>query len=104
MHDAFTNHLKTWLICCCVVTLAQMKCPQCVEKKEESKLTLSITNSTCLAGPSPYYDEQGNYHAHDPNTSFGTFSCSKGHKGKATTWKGCASCKEEEYNMTLVPD
>lgn len=56
-----------------------MKCPECV--KEGLKSTVhSHGGMTTLLYCAPYYDEEGNYHDHDWNTTTNSYECSNGHK------------------------
>lgn len=66
-----------------------MKCPVCVKNKMKSCVYVGGSMSTLMCGQ-PYYDEKGNYHHNDPNTTTTSYSCSKGHK-----WR-VASCRGEE--------
>jgi hypothetical protein len=56
-----------------------MKCEECVEAGEKSRVT-GGGGSRTLMGHSPYYDEDGIYHNHDPNTMTSSYSCSNGHR------------------------
>jgi len=39
-----------------------------------------------------YYDEQGNYHRHNPDITIESFTCSKGHSWKERWSVKCSSC------------
>ena len=56
-----------------------MKCEECVEAGLKSRVT-GGGGSRTLLGHSPYYDEDGIYHNHDPNTITRSYSCSNGHR------------------------
>lgn len=56
-----------------------MKCPTCIAEGRTSRVTPGFTSST-LMGWSPYYDEAGVYHSHDPNERRQSLSCSNGHR------------------------
>lgn len=67
-----------------------MKCPACVEAGERSEVYPQGCGVTCM-GWSPHYDEDGNYHTHNPNKAGGLFRCSNGHRFVGE-WKPCGSC------------
>lgn len=56
-----------------------MICPKCKEEGRKSTITSCGCTST-LMGWSPYYDEEGNYHSHDPNGLREQAYCSNKHK------------------------
>lgn len=56
-----------------------MKCPECVEQGEKSFVSVGSSWTTCM-GVSSYYDEDGNYHHHDPNYTTIGYRCSRGHE------------------------
>jgi hypothetical protein len=71
-----------------------MKCEKCVEAGEKSRVNSHGGSRTLLGGGGPHYDEEGEYHSHDPNTVTSSYSCTNGHrwstKGKSTCpAKGC---------------
>ncbi len=70
-----------------------MKCATCVATDRRSTVT-SSGGFTTLMGWSPYYDEDGQYHSHDPNTHSASFHCSNGHD-----WQTSArpECEQEDY-------
>ena len=55
-----------------------MKCPACVREGRPSRV-FDCGASKTLLGWSPYYDDAGVYHAHDPNRVSQTFKCANGH-------------------------
>jgi len=55
-----------------------MKCPDCVKEGKTSKVFDHGGSTTCM-GWTPYWDEGGTYHSHDPNTHASSYSCSNGH-------------------------
>lgn len=65
-----------------------MKCPTCVENGQRSKVMIGV-GTTTLLGWSSYYDEDGNYHLHDPNTHMMPWSCSNGHSGVEMSHSEC---------------
>lgn len=55
-----------------------MICPHC--KMEGKKSTvMSLGARTTLVNYTPYWDEEGNYHNHDGNTTTHEYKCSEGH-------------------------
>ena len=68
-----------------------MKCPDCVDLDQKSKV-YPKGGSTTLMGWDPYYDEDGSYHSHDPNHHTQSFSCSYGHKWSVSGLKKCLNC------------
>jgi hypothetical protein len=71
-----------------------MKCDECVAEGERSTLT-SLGGMTTLLGWHPYYDEDGNYHAHDPNETKSLYRCSRGHQFTKVTTPPCPSCSPD---------
>ena len=61
-----------------------MKCPECVAADQRSHVYVGYS-STTLLDFAPYYDEDGNWHYHDPNTCTTSYSCSNGHKWSVNT-------------------
>jgi len=57
---------------------AQYFCPECQKENKKSSVSIggSITTEMCVHR---YFDENGNYHYHDPNEIKTTYSCSNGH-------------------------
>lgn len=55
-----------------------MICEECKKEGKKSQVNEGPSMTTCM-GFSPYYDEDGKHHSHDPNTSTVSFSCSNGH-------------------------
>lgn len=68
-----------------------MKCPVC-EKEQLKSYVYPGTGSTTLLGHRPYYDEDGNYHYHDPNTTTVRYNCSNGHAWREQSKRRCPSC------------
>jgi len=69
-----------------------MKCLQCVEKGERSSISIGA-NTTTLMGHTPYYDEDGVFHNHNPNRSTVVYSCSKGHSWTVSSKMKCPAIK-----------
>lgn len=55
-----------------------MICRKCQEEGKTSQVQ-SLGGSTTLMGWKPYYDEQGKFHNHNPNTERMVYRCSNGH-------------------------
>lgn len=55
-----------------------MKCPVCENKGQKSIVT-SLGGTTTLGYNPPFYDEEGEYHVHDYNTTRQGYKCSNGH-------------------------
>ena len=62
----------------CSSKLRIVICPQCKEAGLKSEVYPGAGRTT-LMGWQPYYDEEGKYHSHDPNTTTIHFQCSNGH-------------------------
>ena len=56
-----------------------MICPECQERGMRSRVYI-MQSLTTLVHAVPYYDEDGNYHAYDPNATVCSYECSQGHK------------------------
>lgn len=68
-----------------------MKCPQCVKEGLRSIVRSHGGTVTCM-GWSPYYDEDGTFHSHDPNRHANAFSCGNGHQFTQTSYLHCPAC------------
>ena len=68
-----------------------MKCPECVKNGDRSTVYPKGGSTTCL-GYAPYYDEDGNYHNHDPNHTNYSYECSNGHEWHEKVYRSCSSC------------
>lgn len=68
-----------------------MKCPFCQEENKESNVYPGYGGSTLL-GHTPYYDKDGMYHNHDPNTHTREYKCSNGHRWEERGKHQCSSC------------
>lgn len=60
-----------------------MKCPKCEELGLMSTVRVGASITTCAAASS-WYDEEGNYHYYDPNSTTTNYSCSQGHAWSVT--------------------
>lgn len=57
-----------------------MKCPECERTGRQSKLYMPDSYfSTAMGGSETYYDEEGQYHHHEVNSSSGQGHCSNRH-------------------------
>jgi len=56
-----------------------MICKQCQDQGTKSRVT-PLGGTETLLGFNPYYDEEGRYHSHDPNTFTGRYKCSNDHE------------------------
>lgn len=56
-----------------------MICPKCKKLGKKSTVYPGIASTTLLYCQ-PFYDEEGNYHDHDCNTTTTTYRCSNGHE------------------------
>ncbi len=68
-----------------------MKCPFCVELKHKSRVYPGM-GATTLMGWSSYYDEDGQFHSHDPNVTTTGYRCSEGHTWQRESLSPCPSC------------
>jgi hypothetical protein len=67
-----------------------MKCPVCDAEGKRSIVTLG-EGWVSKQPVSRYYDEDENFHLHDPNPTTYNWRCSNGHQGTATTRQACQS-------------
>ena len=67
-----------------------MRCPICVERGERSTVTPGPFFEYAM-GWTPYYDEDGEYHTHDPNRGQAYYNCSLNHTF-ALEYRPCQSC------------
>lgn len=65
-----------------------MFCKECKKLGLKSKVYPGLSSVTLLYCP-PFYDEEGNYHDHDSNTTTTEYSCSNGHKWTEETTGSC---------------
>ena len=83
-----------------------MKCPQCEVAGERSRVYPAGEVVAMGMGANDYYDEDGIYHHHDPNSTNKTYSCSKGHRWGWQYWQRCpADCgyNADKTNPTPLP-
>jgi 5-deoxy-D-glucuronate isomerase len=71
-------------------------CEICRSEGKKSRVT-PHGGTRHLLGWESYYDEEGKYHAHDPNYLMASFSCSNGHSWQKnipnTCWCGWTTDK-----------
>jgi hypothetical protein len=59
-------------------------CKECVKQGLKSRVYVGISTQTAMMGSS-YYDESGNFHYHNPNTTTTNYKCSNGHEFQIKT-------------------
>lgn len=72
-----------------------MICEQCKAEGKKSTVHAPGGGISTLMCEDRYYDEDGNYHYHDPNGLHVRWRCSNGHEWGKTSYRECPSC---EYN------
>ncbi len=70
-----------------------MKCPECMKEGKKSCVMISYSSTTDM-GWQPYYDEDGEFHSHNPNWKGRTLSCARGHTWHESYRDQCPSCGE----------
>jgi hypothetical protein len=75
--------------------------PECVNDEKRSTVTVGPTDST-LMHAAPYYDEEGQYHLHDPNTLTTTYRCSRGHTWITRGMVPCPTCGDKWHTRRPV--
>lgn len=68
-----------------------MRCHECQKAGQKSRVFPGMSTTTSMYSP-PYYDEEGVYHSHDPNTLVTSYSCSNGHTWTDTSGMPCPGC------------
>lgn len=68
-----------------------MKCARCSEEGKRSKVYVGASSSTLMMGEA-FFDEEGRWHSHDPNTRATQYSCSEGHEWTEGRRDKCPSC------------
>ena len=68
-----------------------MTCPECEANGLKSRV-YSNGGSRTLMGFRTYYDEDGEYHIHDPNHFGESYDCSEGHSFVRITRNQCPTC------------
>jgi hypothetical protein len=73
-----------------------MKCQECVEAGERSKVFDRGVSRTLMGGSSHFYDEDGQSHYHEVNATTAFYSCSNGHQW-ATRYKPICPNSDCDY-------
>lgn len=78
-----------------------MKCSECAEASQVSKVFSRGSTSTLLGYSGSYWDEDGVRHDHDPNTITSGFECGRGHLWAVKSKRRCpaADC---DYGKQLA--
>lgn len=82
-----------------------MQCPQC----EESTEIICLGDSSTLLAWSPSYDEEGEYHQHDPNVTTSSWQCNGcdhvwEQKKQTGCWCGWPNNTEHDGILTVDED
>lgn len=72
-----------------------MKCEKCQLEGKKSTIQIGMSMTTCM-GTNTYYDESGNFHYHDPNSTSTDYRCSNGHEWQESSRSKCTSCENKE--------
>ena len=75
-----------------------MICKQCKAEDKTSRVMVLYSSTTAMAC-TPYYDEQGFYHKHDPNRIATYYACTNGHKFHKYDFIACPSC---DYRVLIL--
>lgn len=78
-----------------------MICEKCKNEKLTSKIYEGC-GTTTLMGYSPYYDELGKYHSHNPNKRKYNYHCSKGHHWTLKFNDQCSSCNYGKHSRIIT--
>lgn len=68
-----------------------MICEYCRVKGKESRVIISPDWVTLVYSP-PFYDEEGRFHNHDPNSATAYYSCTNGHCWRGPLQRACTTC------------
>lgn len=68
-----------------------MICPTCASEGQKSRVYPGASFTTAM-GAHQFYDEDGRYHFHDPNTAYTQYRCSNGHSWQETSRAPCPTC------------
>lgn len=79
-------------------------CPVCARENQQSRVFSQGTQTT-LMGFSPFWNEAGIFHSHDPNTHTTGMRCSRGHSLYAKWLAPCPNCDygKDEYGIKELP-
>lgn len=75
-----------------------MKCLKCIEEGLKSKIYVGASTTTAMADQQ-YFDENGDYHKHDPNVTKTGYQCSNGHKWIEERRHVCRACEVKEAEI-----
>lgn len=70
-----------------------VKCQTCQADGEQSFVRVGSSATTAM-GTDVFYDEDGRFHCHDPNTTATEFWCSRGHSWTESRQHRCLTCSE----------
>ncbi len=81
-------------------------CPKCKEENKKSFVTSDGVGGTTLLGWSDYFDEEGLYHSHNPNSNTSFYTCSNGHKFAVSCLDECLNCDyvKDSFKITLIEE
>lgn len=65
-----------------------MRCPECAEAGRRSRV-FPLGGTRTLMHARPFYDEDGKFHHHDPNTDTQSYRCSEGHEWQESSKGSC---------------
>lgn len=63
-----------------------MKCPKCTNPC----IIYPMNSGMTMSASRPYYDHNGSYHNHDPNSTTSTYVCEYGHQWSIKTYNKCS--------------
>lgn len=78
----------------------KMYCLECKKLGLKSVVYEGCCRRTLMA-PIVFYDEDGEYHRHDPNITTTSYQCSKGHVWQED-FKSTCGCGELDLNVTGI--
>ena len=82
-------------------------CEECKKEGKKSIVRYRGSSKTLMGGCWPFWDEDGQHHHHDPNTTTHAYECSNGHawteKEKPTCWCGWPKEKKDDQKVQREP-
>lgn len=78
-----------------------MTCEKCMLDKKKSRV-MTYGGASTLLTHTPYYDEDGKLHQHDPNWRTHHFTCSNGHEWTMTRRFRCSNCDFGKYDIKIT--
>lgn len=69
-----------------------MQCLKCKEEGKESRVFVPTGSFSTEMAWQPFFDSEGHYHGHDPNTHTSEWSCSNGHLWIVSKLAECRNC------------